>query len=241
MDQTYSAIIIDTDATSRKTLASIIRQHFKMSDIYTAASAREALGVLRQIKTINWVFCDNELTDQSTFDFLDESKKIKSSAAAKIILLSANGGKDALIQAASHGVNDIILKPFTPKIIMEKVRKLLTGKNQRKSKRIPLLEAFEAHVEFETAKYKTALIDISLGGCQAKAPLFKNGGMIYDKTIIHIPLKEKSIKLNAELVRLERDNSSESKILLAAFIFRDIPPKTAKRLSEFLSTIRGNK
>jgi len=241
MDHAYSAIVVDPDSTSRKTLASLIRKHFKMSDIYTASSAREAAGTLRQIANIDWIFCESTLTDKDTFEFLSECKEIKSSTDAKIILLSTSSGKDALIKAAAHGVSDLILKPFSPKTILEKVKKLLNGKNLRKSNRIPLLEAFEAHVEFQSSKYKTALIDISLGGCMAKAPVFSKGGMIYDKTLIHIPLQKQSLKLNAELVRLERDNSSDSAIILAAFIFKDLSPKTTKALSDFLGAIRSGK
>jgi len=243
MQQTHSALIIDYSSSARKTLASVIRQNFKMNDVYTVSSAREAAGVLRQVDKIDWIFCDNKLADKDTFEFLGDCKEIKSTTDSKIVLLSADGGKEALIKAASHGVSDIILKPFTPKVIIEKVRKLVDGKSQRASKRVALLEAFEAHIEFGPTKYKTALIDISLGGCMAKTPLFKKGGMIYDDAVITIPLEKQSIKLNAELVRLERDNSTETKILLAAFIFKNIPEKSAKALSEFLKTmkVKGSK
>ena len=240
MTLSHSAIIIDDNSSARKSLASVIRQYFNMTDIYTTSSAREASGVLRQIEKIDWIFCDNQLTDQDTYKFLTATKKIKSAAESKVLLLSSDGGKETLMKAASHGVDDIILKPFTPKVVMEKVKKLVGGKNQRSSKRIALLEAFEAQIEFKAAKYKTALIDISLGGCMAKTPLFKQGGMIYDDAKISIPLEKETIKLNAELIRLERDNSTEANILLAAFIFKDISPKTSKALSNFLTTIKVN-
>lgn len=238
MQQSHTALIIDPSSTSRKTLTSLIRQYFKMKEIYSAASTSEAAGILRQSENIDWVFCCNTLADKDSFKFLEELKKTENTANAKFVLLSADGGKEALIKAATHGVNDIILKPFSPKIIFEKVKKLATGQNQRKSRRIPLLEAYEAHIEFKSAKYKSALIDISLGGCMAKAPLFKEGGMIYEKAIIHIPLEEKPIKFGAELVRLERDNTTESKIILAAFIFREMSPKSEKVLSDFVSKFK---
>jgi len=238
MEQSHSALIIDHSSSARKILASVIRQNFKMNDVYTVSSAREATGVLRQVDKIDWIFCDNKLTDKDTFEFLGESREIRSTTDSKVILLSSDGGKEALMKAASHGVSDIILKPFTPKVIVEKVKKLVDRKSQRANKRVALFEAFEAHIAFGSAKYKSALIDISLGGCMAKTPLFNNGGMIYDDAVITIPLEKQSIKLNAELVRLERDNSSEAKILLAAFVFNNMPEKSANVLSNFLKTMK---
>jgi len=241
MQQSFSAIIIDSSQSSRKTLAAVIRQQFTMKDVYSASSAREAIAAIRQVEKLDWIFCDNQLSDEDAFDFLEQTKKIKSTADSKIILLSADGGKEALMLAATHGVNDIILKPFTPKVIQEKVRKLVGSQNKRSSKRISLLEAFEATIEFKDGKYKSALIDISLGGCMAKTPLFSKGGMIYDKAIIKIPLEKEEIKLKAELIRLERDNSTEASILLAAFIFDKMSPEAAKILSNFLSTMKSGK
>ena len=237
MELSHTAIIIDPSSTARKTLASLIRQYFKMKEIYSAASPSEASGVLRKSEKIDWIFCDNVLADKDSFKFLDDIKKTENCEDSKVVLLSADGGKEALVKAALHGVNDIILKPFSPKVIFEKVKKLTVTNDQiqRKPKSIPLLEAYEAHIEFKSAKYKSALIDISLDSCVTKAPLFNKGGMIYEKAIIHIPLEEKPIKFGAELIRLERDSASESKIVLAAFVFREMSPKSEKVLSHFVS------
>ena len=42
MEKSHTALIIDPSQTARKTLTSLMRQYFKMQEIYSAATASEA-------------------------------------------------------------------------------------------------------------------------------------------------------------------------------------------------------
>jgi len=243
MSYSYSAIIVDGNNTSRKTLSSVIRQNYNMRDIYSSSCAREASAVLKQVETIDWIFFDNELTDKDAFEFIKEVKQLKSAEVAKYILTSSDSNRDTLLKAATAGVHAFILKPFTPKVILEKMQKLVESKAQRKSRRVDLFEAFEATVYFKEAKYRSVLVDISLGGCKVKSPIYnQGGGMIYDKVKIRIPYDKTNISLDAELIRLERDMSGdEEPKILAAYLFKEIKEKHGRTLTDFLTKIKTNK
>jgi len=241
MSNSYVALIIDNNANARKILASVIRQQFSMRDIFTSSSGREAMAVIRQSDNIDWVICNSELEDKDCFELIEEAKKQKSTKNAKFVLTSSNSDRSILLKAASCGVNSFILKPFTPKTIYAKMQKLVDGKSQRKSKRIELLEAIEARVQFAEAKYKSVLVDVSLGGCMIKSGLFNKGGLIYDNAKIQIPLDKESISVEAQLIRMERDMSSEKKLICSAFIFTNVSKSNAARLTDFLSKIKNPK
>ena len=238
MSKSYTAIIVDGNNTARKSLSSVIRQNYNMRDIYSSSCAREASAVLKQIENIDWVFFNNDLADKDAFEFVKEIREFKSTESAKYILTSSDSNRETLLKAATAGVNSFIVKPFTPKIVIGKMQKLIGNKAQRKTRRVDLFEAFEATVHFKEAKYLSVLMDISLGGCMIKSPIYnQGGGMIYDKVKIRIPYEDTNISLDAELIRLERDTSSEESKILAAFLFKDIKEKYARNLTSFLAKI----
>ena len=240
MSKSYTAIIVDGNNTARKSLSSVIRQNYNMRDIYSSSCAREATAVLKQIDYIDWVFFNNTLVDRDAFEFVKEIQEFKSTESAKYILTSSDTNREVLLKAATSGVNAFIVKPFTPKIVLGKMQKLTDGKAQRQTRRVELFGAFEAAVHFQEAKYRAELVDISLGGCMIKSTNFsKGGGKVYDNAKIRIPFEDSYISLNAELIRLERDTSSEEPKVLAAFIFKEIKDKYARMLASFLSKIQA--
>ncbi len=210
-----------------------------MRDIYSSSCAREASAVLRQIENIDWIFFNSELADKDAFEFVKEMQGLKSTESAHYILTSSDSNREILLKAATVGVHAFIVKPFTPKIVIGKMQKLIGNKAQRKTRRVDLFEAFEATVHFKEAKYPSVLMDISLGGCMIKSPVYnQGGGMIYDKAKIRIPYENTIISLDAELIRLERDTSCEEPKILAAFLFNDIKEKYARSLTDFLAKIK---
>jgi len=245
MAKSFTAIIVDANNSARKSLASIIKQSYVMRDVYSSSCAREASAVLRQIDSIDWVFFDNELSDRDSFEFLKEIKELKSTENAKFIMTSSEANRDTLIKAATSGVNAFVAKPFTPKIILDKMQKFVDGKVQRKAQRVDLFEAFEATIHFKEAKYRSVLVDISVGGCKIKSSLYsQGGGMIYDKAKIRVPFEDSIMSLDSQLIRLERDVSSagdEEPKIIAAFVFKELQEKYAKLLAEFLAKIKSSK
>lgn len=222
----YNAVIIDSDKNYRKSLASIIRQHFKIRDIYTCSSAREAIGISRQLEKVDIVLCDSELADHSALQLIADLKQTKSSAGAHYVLLSNNSKREFLLEAAAVGVSAFILKPFTTKTVTEKIKKLINGKTQRQSRRIKLFNTVTGYVAFKNAKYKGEVDDLSSGGCMIRLPMLESGGTIYDQCAIRISYEENSVDIVAELIRLERDTSDEQKNVNAAFIFKEMNEET---------------
>ena len=183
MATNYSALIIDSNSTTRKALASIIRKYFPMREIHAGQSGRDAIALLKKSEKIDWIFCDSDITDKSVFELIDEAKNNPCSEKAKFVLLTSKTDREFLLEASSAGVTTFIVKPFTPKTVIEKVKHFIDGKTLRAAPRIQLLEAVAAKIIFPNGEYDANLIDISSGGCMVKSTVFsKEGCTIYDTT-----------------------------------------------------------
>ncbi len=232
-----TAIIVDNDRNYRKTLSSLLKQHTQIREIYTCATGREAQAVCRQLKTVDFVFCDSEITDQPVLSLVVDMIKSKSAENAQIVLLSTQSRREFLLEAAAVGVNAFILKPFTPKTVSEKIQQLSGGKSQRRAKRIKIFQTITIHVAFKNAKYKGKLEDISTSGCMANLPALTEGGTIYDTAALRIVYEEEKVDLKAELIRLERDTGSDTQRVKAAFLYKNMDEETRQRFDHLWSSI----
>lgn len=235
----YAALIIDNNLTSSKTFSSMLKRNFNMNALYASSTGQEAILAAKNAKKMDWVFCDSNLPDRDCFQLLDDLKEIDSTRQAKIILISSSSNRDLLIQATNSGVREFILKPFTQKTILAKLTKLTNGKSLRKNKRITLLKAYEAEINFSGVQYKSSLIDISFGGCMVSSEVFNNGGgLIYDTASINIQLNDENLDFTGQLIRIERDTSSNAQMINSAFLFHGLSNKTVLALNKFLEKIK---
>ncbi|NPA11789.1 MAG: response regulator [Epsilonproteobacteria bacterium] len=51
-------------------------------------------------------------------------KDIKSGKGVKIVMITTEGGKDSVIEALKAGVNNYVVKPFTPQSLKEKLSQM---------------------------------------------------------------------------------------------------------------------
>ncbi|HFE38182.1 MAG TPA: response regulator, partial [Gammaproteobacteria bacterium] len=166
MSKSYTALIVDGNKTERKNLSSVIKQNYAMKDVHSTSSASDAMAILHKLSGIDWVFLDNKIEGVDAFQLIKEIKPLKSTANAKYIMTSTEADRETIIAAIKAGIDAFIVKPFTHKVILEKMRTLVDGKSQRKARRINLLGTFYATVVFHGYAYKSIILDISAGGCK---------------------------------------------------------------------------
>jgi len=231
------AIIIDPNNDDITNLSSVIRENFDLLNIHTATSSAQAMEIINQLDSLDWIFFDSNLTEPNCFDFINSIKDKECMKSSKTILLSSDSNQELLLQAAASGVHEFLLKPYSANTIIAKVRKLAFGQQQRQSKRISLLEAFDVTIRFGPQEYRGSIVDLSLGGCMVKSSVFnQGGGFIYDKAKIALPIDENFI-VEAELIRLERDLANEGSSIFAAFIFQPLKLELKNKFSNFLANL----
>ena len=110
-------------------------------EVLTSSNGVEALEIFAQRRP-HVVILDLIMEGESGLDLL---RRIKSSADTPVIVISAESGKDAVLEAMSVGADDFIAKPFHPQRVSDSVELLL--KKGRGEPANPVVVAGNVHVD----------------------------------------------------------------------------------------------
>ncbi len=238
MFSTLSALIIDGNKVSRKNLTSISRNILGIKDITACESARAAERYFQQSPNIDLMFLDHETLNGDSFAIIDEAKKHIPKHDLKIVLLANGASKSFLLEAAGKGVSCFIVKPYTAKLVSEKIKKLFTSKAQRQSKRLSLFGAVSLTMYWRDQLFDAALMDISSGGCLVKTQGFQRKGVeILDEFVLQIPFDDEFAEIKAQLLRLERDKSEEDVAINAGFAFKEMQRDNALQFAKLWAAL----
>ena len=115
-------IVVDDDSRIIRS----IRLAFPEYEIIGFNDGRDALHYLRKLNEINLVLLDVMMPKIDGISVLSEIKKIKSSIA--VILMTAYGSKDVILEALRNRAEDFVDKPIQMPDLKEKIRGLLKEK-----------------------------------------------------------------------------------------------------------------
>ena len=114
-------LIVDDSSTMRRILKhTLVRIGY--NDITEADNGKNALDLLDGIDMI--------LTDWNmpVMDGLEFVKTVRSQKVSiPILMITTNAAKDDIVEALKNGVNNYIVKPFTPETLKEKLDQILQG------------------------------------------------------------------------------------------------------------------
>lgn len=118
---TKTVLIVDDIAFVRKTLAEILtRAHYQV--VGEAADGTEAVSLYARLKP-DLVTMDVVMPQMSGIDAT--RRIIKMDKNAKIIIISAMGQENLVMEAINVGAKDYILKPFTTSDVLKTVERAL--------------------------------------------------------------------------------------------------------------------
>lgn len=112
-------LIVDDSSTMRRIIKNSLKR-IGFEDIIEAGNGKEALEIFADADII--------LTDWNMpeMDGLEFVKQVRSrNKAIPILMVTTNAAKDDIVEALKNGVNNYIVKPFTPETLKEKVEAVL--------------------------------------------------------------------------------------------------------------------
>ncbi len=240
MESDFSLLLVEPEETQQKLIEDVLRTEFEIVNVTISNSADDAINRLNTQNGIQCIIANAKLDDNGAFSLIKEIRDIKKYAKTPILAISDIQERHHLLEAAASGASDFIAKPFNPRSITLKLKKLLADKQFRKSTRISTLGAFDVSVCFTDASYNCKLIDISTGGCSIKSLPFQNGGAIFDRATINIDNNGAPIIITSEFARAERDPEStdlEEKSQIASFEFINLDEEIANQISQFIDNL----
>jgi two-component system alkaline phosphatase synthesis response regulator PhoP len=118
-------------------VTNLVRFHLAKSgyEVLTAASGREALEIIRRCPP-DLIILDLMLPDIDGFGVCEILRRQAATAAIPVVLLTAWATSDARHLGLELGALDYLTKPFSPKELVERVRRLLDLRPQPSTIRV---------------------------------------------------------------------------------------------------------
>ena len=124
MDLNIKILVVDDFATMRRILKNNLRQ-LGFSNILEAEDGQLALEELKKNK-VDLIISDWNMPNMSGLELLKAVRGDESLKQIPFVMVTAEGQKDSVMEAAKAGVSNYIVKPFTPEIFEEKLKKVLS-------------------------------------------------------------------------------------------------------------------
>ncbi len=118
-------LAVDDSPTMRRIIVNTLKRA-GYTDVVEASDGKDALAKLK-VDKINLVITDwnmpemDGLTLVTTLRSMDEYKELP------VLMVTTRSVKEDIVQALKAGVNNYIVKPFTPDTLKEKIELVLAG------------------------------------------------------------------------------------------------------------------
>ncbi|OGP74765.1 MAG: hypothetical protein A2Y80_03645 [Deltaproteobacteria bacterium RBG_13_58_19] len=122
IDFRMRVLVVDDFATMRKIIRNILKQ-IGFDDIIEAEDGNIALQVLKN-DNIGLVVTDWNMPNLSGLELLQKIRGNPETAAMPVLMVTAEGLKDNVVEAVKSGVNNYVVKPFTAEILQEKIEQI---------------------------------------------------------------------------------------------------------------------
>jgi two-component system, chemotaxis family, chemotaxis protein CheY len=117
-------LVVDDSVTMRRIIMNAL-QRIGYNDILEATDGREALG--RFDESIGFIITDWNMPNMNGVEFTRAVRATPEGHSVPIMMVTTRGAREDIVAAVEAGVNNYILKPFTPSVLKEKIDRLLTS------------------------------------------------------------------------------------------------------------------
>lgn len=115
-------LVVDDSATMRRIVVNSL-QRVGFNDITEAGDGREALD--RFDASVGFVITDWNMPNLSGVDLARELRARPDGKNVPILMVTTRSVREDILAAIEAGVNNYIVKPFTPQVLKEKIDQLL--------------------------------------------------------------------------------------------------------------------
>jgi len=114
-------LVVDDFATMRKIIKNVLKQ-INIEDVLEAESGKHALSVLKN-DPVDLIISDWIMPEMTGIEFLKACKGDDAYKGIPFIMVTAEAQKDNIMEAIKSGVDNYIVKPFTPDKLKDAIDK----------------------------------------------------------------------------------------------------------------------
>jgi two-component system, chemotaxis family, chemotaxis protein CheY len=116
-------LVVDDFATMRKIIKNVLRQ-ISIDNIVEAENGKHALSVLKS-DDIDFIISDWITPGMTGIEFLRACKEDGTIKNIPFVMVAAEAQKDSVLEAIKSGVDNYIVKPFTPEKLKDVINKTM--------------------------------------------------------------------------------------------------------------------
>jgi len=117
-------LVVDDSSTMRRIIKNTLVR-IGHSDLLEAEDGAKAWEVMQQNSDIDVLITDWNMPEMNGLQLVQKVRAEDKYADLPIIMVTTEGGKTEVITALKAGVNNYIVKPFTPQVLQEKLEAVL--------------------------------------------------------------------------------------------------------------------
>ncbi|WP_035587621.1 response regulator [Hippea jasoniae] len=117
-------ITVDDSSTMRRIIKNTLKRIGYGDEILEAENGKEALDILQQ-NPVDLIITDWNMPVMDGLTFVKKIRADHKFDDVPIIMVTTEAAKEDIITALKAGVNNYIVKPFTPNVLKEKIEQVL--------------------------------------------------------------------------------------------------------------------
>lgn len=118
-------LAVDDSPTMRRIIINTLKRA-GYNEVVEATDGKDALAKLK-VDDINFIITDWNMPEMDGLTFVTTLRGMDEYKAVPILMVTTRSVKDDIVEALKAGVNNYIVKPFTPDTLKEKIDQILAG------------------------------------------------------------------------------------------------------------------
>ncbi len=118
-------LAVDDSPTMRRIIINTLKRA-GYENVVEASDGKDAMAKLK-VEDINFVITDWNMPEMDGLTFVTTIRAMDEYKNLPILMVTTRSVKDDIVEALKAGVNNYIVKPFTPDTLKQKIEQVLAG------------------------------------------------------------------------------------------------------------------
>ena len=118
-------LAVDDSPTMRRIIINTLKRA-GYNDVVEATDGKDAIAKLK-VEAITFVITDWNMPEMDGLEFVNTIRANAQFKGLPILMVTTRSVKDDIVEALKAGVNNYIVKPFTPETLKQKIEQILAG------------------------------------------------------------------------------------------------------------------
>lgn len=118
-------LAVDDSPTMRRIIINTLKRA-GFEDVIEASDGKDALAKMK-VEKINFIITDWNMPEMDGLSFVTHLRSMAEYKTLPILMVTTRSVKDDIMLALKAGVNNYIVKPFTPETLKDKIEQVLAG------------------------------------------------------------------------------------------------------------------